>query len=135
MKTKILQECRINVGKTVLSGNRPSAKTADEEGAEWVDTFFSAKKEETGGVSLSKALRSSRKNSRQLPIQETDDDEPITDEDFNEIIDMLKNRQAPKQETDDNDPITDDDFNEIINMLNKGRNSGGRNGGTPPRRY
>ncbi len=44
--------------------------------------------------------------------------------------------EEPKEESDDDAPISDDDFNEIINMLKKGRNNQGQGGaGNAPRRY
>ena len=48
----------------------------------------------------------------------------------------IEEKAAPAEETDDDAPISDDDFNEIITMLNKGRNNQGQGGaGNPPRRY
>ena len=48
----------------------------------------------------------------------------------------IEEKAAPAEETDDDAPISDDDFNEIINMLKKGRNNQGQGGaGNPPRRY
>ncbi|MBQ4606586.1 MAG: cell division protein FtsZ [Clostridia bacterium] len=48
----------------------------------------------------------------------------------------IEEKAAPAEETDDDAPISDDDFNEIITMLKKGRNNQGQGGaGNPPRRY
>ncbi|MBQ3590835.1 MAG: cell division protein FtsZ [Clostridia bacterium] len=48
----------------------------------------------------------------------------------------IEEKAAPAEETDDDAPISDDDFNEIITMLKKGRNNQGQGGaGNAPRRY
>ena len=38
-------------------------------------------------------------------------------------------------EKDEDSPISEDDFNEIINMLKKGRNNPQQGNNPPPRRY
>ncbi len=49
---------------------------------------------------------------------------------------IAEKEQKPAEETDDDAPISEDDFNEIINMLKKGRNNQGQGGnGGAPRRY
>ena len=48
----------------------------------------------------------------------------------------IEEKAAPAEENDDDAPISEDDFNEIITMLKKGRNNQGQGGaGNPPRRY
>jgi len=48
----------------------------------------------------------------------------------------IEDKAAPAEENDDDAPISEDDFNEIITMLKKGRNNQGQGGaGNPPRRY
>ncbi len=52
------------------------------------------------------------------------------------IAEKAATAEEVKEESDDDSPISDDDFNEIINMLKKGRNNQNGQGGTgAPRRY